>query len=284
MYCRPSIIRDRAASRLRHVDLFDHGPADQVPGGRHLLGEFDEHGRQAVVTPDPTAYLDLHAAILATFVRFRRPRPVGPESDRRANRGRVRVRVCHCGRIHNGLWGAAGLVLSNAAGHVLLARRSGYVHRPGTWAFPGGTLEAGETDAECALREADEELGIDPDAVVVGRTVVGWTTAPGATRTCWRPLIPTRRRPGSASTGNRRRHLGAAGRGRRVPVHPDLRTPGPASPRSGSARRPPRPAPCAHRTVFRRTGVHASFPDDARRWAVRCSPPWRHLDMSRARS
>ena len=85
----------------------------------------------------------------------------------------MRVRVCHCGRIHNGLWGAAGLVLSNAAGHVLLARRSGYVHRPGTWAFPGGTLEAGETDAECALREADEELGIDPDAVVVGRTVVG---------------------------------------------------------------------------------------------------------------
>ena len=85
----------------------------------------------------------------------------------------MRVRMCHCGRIHNGPWGAAGLVLSNAAGHVLLARRSGYVHRAGTWAFPGGAREPGETDAECALREAEEELGIDPDAVVVTGTLAG---------------------------------------------------------------------------------------------------------------
>ena len=64
-------------------------------------------------------------------------------------------------------------MLSNGDGHVLLARRSGYVHRAGTWAFPGGTREAGETDAECALREAEEELGIDPDAVLVDRAVPG---------------------------------------------------------------------------------------------------------------
>ena len=108
----------------------------------------------------------------------------------------MRVRVCHCGRVHYGLYGAAGLVLSNADGHVLLARRSGYVHRAGTWAFPGGAREAGETEAECALREAEEELGIDPEAVLVTRTV------PGLDHGAWRytyvlatldPDVPTPR-------------------------------------------------------------------------------------------
>jgi 8-oxo-dGTP diphosphatase len=64
-------------------------------------------------------------------------------------------------------------VLTNTDGDLLLARRSEYVHRPGTWAFPGGALERGETTAECAVREAEEELGIRPDAVVVTRTFPG---------------------------------------------------------------------------------------------------------------
>ncbi len=81
--------------------------------------------------------------------------------------------ACRCGRLHYGQYGAAGLVLTNDNGEVLLARRSEFVHRPGTWAFPGGALERGETDAECALREAEEELGIEPNAVVVTRTVPG---------------------------------------------------------------------------------------------------------------
>lgn len=29
------------------------------------------------------------------------------------------------------------------------------------WAFPGGVMGQGETEAECALREAQEEVGID---------------------------------------------------------------------------------------------------------------------------
>ncbi len=85
----------------------------------------------------------------------------------------MRMLACRCGRLHYGQYGAAGLVLTNNNGEVLLARRSEFVHRPGTWAFPGGALEHGETDAECALREAEEELGIEPSAVVVTRTVPG---------------------------------------------------------------------------------------------------------------
>jgi 8-oxo-dGTP pyrophosphatase MutT (NUDIX family) len=79
----------------------------------------------------------------------------------------------HCGRLHYGPYGAAGLVLANGEGEVLLARRSDYVHRGGTWAFPGGALEYGETDIDCAVREAEEELGINRESVVVGGTVPG---------------------------------------------------------------------------------------------------------------
>jgi len=40
-------------------------------------------------------------------------------------------------------------------------RSPGLVKQPGEVCFPGGKMEAGETAAECALREASEELGIN---------------------------------------------------------------------------------------------------------------------------
>lgn len=44
-------------------------------------------------------------------------------------------------------------------GQVLLVRRS---HRPdrGLWGFPGGKIELGETAADAALRELQEETGV----------------------------------------------------------------------------------------------------------------------------
>jgi len=42
---------------------------------------------------------------------------------------------------------------------VLMGRRKGAVGE-GTWAFPGGHLEGGETFEEGAIRESEEETGI----------------------------------------------------------------------------------------------------------------------------
>lgn len=44
-------------------------------------------------------------------------------------------------------------------GKVLLGKRLN-AHGQGTWAFPGGHLEFGETVSECAVREVEEETGM----------------------------------------------------------------------------------------------------------------------------
>lgn len=50
-------------------------------------------------------------------------------------------------------------------GMLLLHRPSSMRAHPGQVAFPGGRMDPGETPVEAALREADEELGIDPGCV-----------------------------------------------------------------------------------------------------------------------
>jgi ADP-ribose pyrophosphatase len=66
------------------------------------------------------------------------------------------------GRNKFGRWGentmADALVTAVCAGvrHVLLVRRADN----GTWAFPGGSVEPGETGTEAALRELAEETGL----------------------------------------------------------------------------------------------------------------------------
>lgn len=88
--------------------------------------------------------------------------------------------TCTCGRQHFGPYGAAGLVLVDASGSLLLAHRSEFVHFGGTWSFPGGALEAGETPVDAALRELGEEVGVPAAAVTVVSSV------PGADHGVWR--------------------------------------------------------------------------------------------------
>jgi 8-oxo-dGTP pyrophosphatase MutT (NUDIX family) len=71
------------------------------------------------------------------------------------------------------MYGAAGLVVRDPAGRLLLAHRSEFVHFGGTWSFPGGALERGESPVDAALREIHEELGMPSDAVTVIATVPG---------------------------------------------------------------------------------------------------------------
>ncbi len=51
---------------------------------------------------------------------------------------------------------------------VLLQRRAADLsHHPGQVSFPGGGLDPGETPEQAALREAEEETGLDPAGVEV---------------------------------------------------------------------------------------------------------------------
>lgn len=52
-------------------------------------------------------------------------------------------------------------------GVLMIHRPSTMRAHPGQAAFPGGKIDTGESAVEAALREAEEELGIPPDAVTV---------------------------------------------------------------------------------------------------------------------
>lgn len=58
---------------------------------------------------------------------------------------------------------AAG-VLCDAAGRVLLAERPAGKHLAGSWEFPGGKVEAGESPFAGLKRELHEELGVVVEA------------------------------------------------------------------------------------------------------------------------
>lgn len=72
--------------------------------------------------------------------------------------------TCTLGHAHWGPRGAAGLLVADD-GRVLLQLRARWAHEGGTWSIPGGARERGESSVDAALREADEELGIDPASV-----------------------------------------------------------------------------------------------------------------------
>jgi 8-oxo-dGTP diphosphatase len=73
---------------------------------------------------------------------------------------------CTCGRRHWGLYGAAGLLLVRND-TVLVQHRAPWSHNGDTWGLPGGARNSGENAIEAALREANEEAGIQPELIDV---------------------------------------------------------------------------------------------------------------------
>ena len=69
-------------------------------------------------------------------------------------------------------------------GLILTTRRDDLRTHAGQVAFPGGRIDAGETPVQAALREAHEELGLDPAEVeIIGeledyRTITGYVVTP----------------------------------------------------------------------------------------------------------
>jgi 8-oxo-dGTP diphosphatase len=73
---------------------------------------------------------------------------------------------CDCAGKHWGLFGAAGLVLIRDKS-ILMQHRAPWVHNGDTWGIPGGARDSHETPLEAALREANEEIGIDIQLLTV---------------------------------------------------------------------------------------------------------------------
>jgi 8-oxo-dGTP diphosphatase len=71
---------------------------------------------------------------------------------------------CLCGNKHWGLHGAAGIALIDESS-ILLQHRAPWVHNGGTWGIPGGARDSHESIIEAALREAHEEIGLEPSHI-----------------------------------------------------------------------------------------------------------------------
>jgi 8-oxo-dGTP pyrophosphatase MutT (NUDIX family) len=77
--------------------------------------------------------------------------------------------------------------------HVLLTRRRDDLRlHPGQVSFPGGRIDAGDADARAAaLREAREEIGLDPgDVEIVGRLSETLVVLSGFRLTPWVGVVP----------------------------------------------------------------------------------------------
>lgn len=63
-----------------------------------------------------------------------------------------------------------GIILCNASGQVLWARRNGFE----AWQFPQGGIHDGETPEAAMYRELWEEVGLNPDDVSILASSRGW--------------------------------------------------------------------------------------------------------------
>jgi 8-oxo-dGTP pyrophosphatase MutT (NUDIX family) len=97
--------------------------------------------------PEPDA---VRLERLRGILRDRRPAPASPIGPADSRHAAVLI----------------PLVLDGDDVGVVLTRRAGHMRsHTGEVAFPGGAVDAGEAPADAALREALEEVGIDPSAV-----------------------------------------------------------------------------------------------------------------------
>ena len=95
-----------------------------------------------------------------------------------------------------GRFGSAGLFLVSDRDTVLMQHRALWTNMGGTWALPGGARDSHESAREAALREAQEEAGIDVSLVrvvtdLVTTRVDDWTYTTVVARCAGElPLVP----------------------------------------------------------------------------------------------
>lgn len=94
--------------------------------------------------------------------------PPMPEGEEETDGGESEEKVAtpsFPGKVGDSLPRAAGILMQNQDGHVLLLKRSAESTNPNVWNLPGGHLEAGEIPAKAALRESREEVGLAPKSL-----------------------------------------------------------------------------------------------------------------------
>jgi 8-oxo-dGTP pyrophosphatase MutT (NUDIX family) len=121
----------------------------------------------------------LSLASLEAFLRERLQAPLpGPEAQRRFAPLPYRDAWDPAARPAHARQAAALLLLYPGAlgpSIVLTERHADLPHHPGQISLPGGRVDDGETAVEAALREAHEEIGLDPSAIrVIGELSTLW--------------------------------------------------------------------------------------------------------------
>ncbi len=97
-----------------------------------------------------------------------------------------------------GRFGAAGLLVDDGAGRVLLQHRVEWSHHGGTWGIPGGARHQHEDPVTAALRESAEEAGVPLDGVDLRHTALldlgfwTYTTVVGRASRPFEPVIADR--------------------------------------------------------------------------------------------